>query len=62
MQWFASKALIKKWISTGLDEGIAPNRRQTTIWTNVGLVYWRIHTSLGLSKLYAEGSQDIVYL
>ena len=26
----------------GSDNGLAPNRRQAIIWTNDGLVYWRI--------------------
>ena len=26
--------------------GLALNRRQTVIWTNDGLVYWRIYASL----------------
>ena len=27
----------------GLDNGLAPNRRQVIIWSNYGLVYWRIY-------------------
>ena len=35
-----------QWGSTGSDNGLAPNRRQASIWTNNGLLYWRIHVSL----------------
>ena len=28
------------------DDGLVPDRLQTIIWTNVGLVYWRIYASL----------------
>ena len=34
----------------GLDNGLAPNRRKAIIWTNNGLVYWRIYASLGLNE------------
>ena len=30
----------------GLDNGLAPIRRQAIIWTDNGLVYWPIHVSL----------------
>ena len=30
---------------------MAPNRRQPNIWTNGGIVHWRIYTSLGLDEL-----------
>ena len=39
------------WSLLGLDNGLAPNRRQAIIWTNGGLGYWRIYTSLGLNEL-----------
>ena len=29
-------------ISMGSDNGLAPKRLQTIMWTNDGLVYWRI--------------------
>ena len=35
----------------GSDKGMAANRRQAIIWTNDGLVYWRIYASLGLNEL-----------
>ena len=35
----------------GLDNGLAPNRRQAIIWTNAGLFHGRIYTSLGLNEL-----------
>ena len=30
---------------------MVPSRRQAIIWTNDGLVYWRIYASLRLSEL-----------
>ena len=41
----------KRSSSTGSDDGLAPVRRQAIIWTNHGLVQWRIYASLGLSEL-----------
>ena len=35
----------------GLDNGLTRNRWQAIIWTNGGLVYWRIYASLGLNEL-----------
>ena len=37
--------------STGLDNGLAPNRRQAIIWTNVGPIHWRIYAALGGDEL-----------
>ena len=39
--------------SIGSDNGLAPTRRQAIIWTNYGIVCWRIYTSLGLNELNA---------
>ena len=33
------------------DNGLAPNRRQGIIWSNVGMFYWCIYVSLGLNEL-----------
>ena len=33
--------------SIGLDNGLAPNRRQAIIWTNADPVHWRIYAALG---------------
>ena len=41
-QWYAN---------IGSDNGLAPIRRQTIIWTNDGLVCWRIYASLSLNVL-----------
>ena len=38
----------------GSDNGLAPTRRQAIIWTNGGLVYWRIYASLGLNELKSQ--------
>ena len=35
----------------GSDNGLAPIIRQAIIWTNDGIVYWRIYASLGLNEL-----------
>ena len=35
----------------GLDNGLAPNRRQAIIWTNDGLCFCHIYASLGLNEL-----------
>ena len=35
----------------GSGNGLALNRRQAVIWTNDGLVYWRIYESLGPNGL-----------
>ena len=29
------------------DNGLMPNRQQTIIWANAGLIYWWIHTLFG---------------
>ena len=29
----------------------SPSRRETIIWSNVGMLYWRIHASPGLNEL-----------
>ena len=31
----------------GLDNGLAPNRRQAIIWINADLIHWRIYAALG---------------
>ena len=35
----------------GTDNGLAPARRQAIIWTNGGIIHWRIYPSLGLNEL-----------
>ena len=35
----------------GSVNGLAPNRRQTIIWTNGDLIHWRIYASLGGDEL-----------
>ena len=37
--------------SIGSDNGLAPTRWQVIIWTNGGLVHWRIYASLSLNGL-----------
>ena len=48
-----------QWTSTGLGNCLAPNREQTVIWTNCGLVYWRIYSSIGLKGW--KGTNSWVY-
>ena len=36
---------------SGLDNGLAPNRRQTIIWTNADPIYRRIYAALGGEEL-----------
>ena len=38
--------------STGLDNGLAPNRRQAIIWTNADPIHWRIYAALGEMSYY----------
>ena len=37
--------------SIGSDNGLVPNGRQAIIWSNEGMFYWRIYTSLDLNEL-----------
>ena len=38
-------------MSIGLDDGLAPNRRQAFIWTNADPIHWRIYAALGGDEL-----------
>ena len=33
------------------DIGLAQNRRQAIIWSNVGMLYWRIYAPLSLNEV-----------
>ena len=44
---FGPKGPVYKKNSIGLNNGLAPNRRQVIIWTNADPIHWRIHTTLG---------------
>ena len=44
------KGLIDK-NSIGLDNGLAPNRRQGIFWTIADLIHWRIYAALGVDEL-----------
>ena len=35
----------------GLDNGLAPNRRQAIIWTNADPIKWHIYAALGWDEL-----------
>ena len=35
----------------GLDNGLAPYRRQAIIWTNADPIHWRIYAPLGGDEL-----------
>ena len=39
---------LRKKITIGSSNDLAPNRRQAIIWTIDSTVYWRIYTSLSL--------------
>ena len=51
---FTPKGPIDNKPSIGLDNGLAPNRRQAIIWTNADLIDWRIYMALGADELKAE--------
>ena len=42
------------------DNGLAPNRRQAIIWSNVGMLYWHIYAPLGLTALINKINSNIV--
>ena len=44
-----------------LDNRSTPSRREVIIWTTGGLVYWRIHTSLGLNGLNLTSSCSVYF-
>ena len=48
---FVPKDPIDKKNSIGLDNGLAPNRRQAIIWTYADPIHWRIYVALGADEL-----------
>ena len=44
--WNWSPRIQLQYSSTGLDNGLAPVRRQAIIWRNDGIVYWHIYVTL----------------
>ena len=51
-QKFVPKGSIhNKSVVIGSDNGLAPNRQQAIIWTNVGPVHWRMYGALGGDEL-----------
>ena len=48
-EFCSSGSYWQKYVSIHND--VAPNRRQSIIWTNDGLGWWRIYASLGLNQL-----------
>ena len=46
----------------GLDNGLAPTRRQAIIWTNDGRSYQRIYASLGLNELMRACTMWLIWL
>ena len=44
---FVPKGPIVIRLSFGLDNGLAPNRRQAILWTNAATIHWRIHAAPG---------------
>ena len=45
---------IQQYSSFGLDNGLAPSRRQAIIWTNDGLLYLCIYAYLGHNELICK--------
>ena len=41
----------EQWTSIGLNDGLAPDRRQAIIWNNVDSIHWRIYEALGGDEL-----------
>ena len=37
--------------SIGSDNGLALNRQQAIIWSNIGMLYWCIYVSFSLNEL-----------
>ena len=56
-----SSGFIWQHAMIGSDKGLVPNSRQVFIWTNVGLVYWRIYASLGLNELMLSNLSISLY-
>ena len=46
--------------SIGSDNDLVPSGRQANIWTNDGLVWWRMYASLGLNELTLMWRHSIV--
>ena len=44
-----------------LDNGLAPNRRQAIIWTNVERIHWRIYAAQGGDKLIYQICQLVMF-
>ena len=51
-----------QWYSIGLDNGLAPNRRQAIIWTNADPIHWRIYAALGGDELTHEPLGEVVVI
>ena len=50
--------------STGLDNGLAPNRRQAIIWTNTDPIHWRKYVELvgdELTGIYGSQSRGVIF-
>ena len=43
---FVPRGPIDKYHKIGLDNGLAPNRRQVIIWNNADPIHWRICVAL----------------
>ena len=57
---FVLKVQINDMIIFSSDNGLAPTRRQASIWTNY-CMYWRIHPSLGFNELNKCSPQTSYY-
>ena len=48
---FVPKGPLDNKPSIGLDNGLAPNKRQAIIWTNAELIHWHIYGTQGGDEL-----------
>ena len=59
-QKYFSQGTNKQKTSIGSDNGLAPTRRQTIIWTNDDLLYGRIYMSLDLGDKYISWGRNCI--
>ena len=51
---FVPKGLTYNNPALVLDNGLTPNRRQASIWTNADLIHWHIYAALGGDELIGK--------
>ena len=50
----------KQYYSIGSCNGLVPTRGQAIIWSNDGIVYWRVYALLGLNELKSSSINRVV--